>query len=191
MFNIVIFGPPGSGKGTQSERIIEKYKLVHLSTGDVLRAEKNSGSELGNKVKELIDSGNLVPDELVQEMVKAFVIKNKNAKGFIFDGFPRTTNQAAWLDNMLAEINASITLMLALEVDDEELKNRILSRGKVSGRADDQDVSIIENRISVYKQQTTPVMDFYNAQNKFSSINGVGTMDDIFNAICKTLDQAK
>jgi len=191
MFNIVIFGPPGSGKGTQSERIIEKYKLVHLSTGDVLRAEKNSGSELGNKVKELIDSGNLVPDELVQEMVKAFVIKNKNAKGFIFDGFPRTTNQAAWLDNMLAEINASITLMLALEVDDEELKNRILSRGKVSGRADDQDVSIIENRISVYKQQTTPVMDFYSAQNKFSSINGVGTMDEIFAAICKTLDKAK
>ncbi|MBR5642723.1 MAG: adenylate kinase [Salinivirgaceae bacterium] len=190
MFNLVIFGPPGSGKGTQSENIINKYGLVHLSTGDLLRAEKNSGSELGNKIKELIDNGNLVPDSMVEEMVKKNVAKNKDAAGFIFDGFPRTTTQAAWLDNMLAEHGQSVTLMLALDVDDNELRTRILERGKVSGRADDQNVSIIDNRISVYHQQTQPVMDFYSAQGKFVSVDGIGSLDEVFSRISTAMDQS-
>jgi len=190
MFNLVIFGPPGSGKGTQSENIINKYGLVHLSTGDLLRAEKNSGSELGNKIKELIDNGNLVPDSLVEEMVKKNVANNKEAAGFIFDGFPRTTTQAAWLDNMLAEQGQSVTQMLALDVDDNELRNRILERGKVSGRADDQDENIINNRIAVYHKQTQPVIDFYSAQGKFVSVDGIGSLDDVFGRISDAMDKA-
>ena len=183
MFNLVIFGPPGSGKGTQSENIINKYGLVHLSTGDLLRAEKNSGSEL-------IDNGNLVPDSLVEEMVKKNVTNNKEAAGFIFDGFPRTTTQAAWLDNMLAEQGQSVTQMLALDVDDDELRSRILERGKVSGRADDQDESIINNRIAVYHKQTQPVIDFYSAQGKFVSVDGIGSLDDVFGRISDAMDKA-
>ena len=190
MFNLVIFGPPGSGKGTQSENIINKYGLVHLSTGDLLRAEKNSGSELGNKIKELIDNGNLVPDSLVEEMVKKNVTNNKEAAGFIFDGFPRTTTQAAWLDNMLAEQGQSVTQMLALDVDDDELRSRILERGKVSGRADDQDENIINNRIAVYHKQTPPVIDFYSAQGKFVSVDGIGSLDDVFGRISDAMDKA-
>ena len=190
MFNLVIFGPPGSGKGTQSENIINKYGLVHLSTGDLLRAEKNSGSELGNKIKELIDNGNLVPDSLVEEMVKKNVTNNKEAAGFIFDGFPRTTTQAAWLDNMLAEQGQSVTQMLALDVDDDELRSRILERGKVSGRADDQDENIINNRIAVYHKQTQPVIDFYSAQVKFVSVDGIGSLDDVFGRISDAMDKA-
>ena len=191
MFNLVIFGPPGSGKGTQSENIIKKYGLKHLSTGDLLRAEKNSGSALGNKIKDLIDRGELVSDDLVQEMVKSNVVKNGDAKGFIFDGFPRTTAQAAWLDGMLAELNQSVTLMLALDVNDDELRTRIMERGKVSGRTDDQDVNIVNNRISVYHKQTQPVMDFYSAQGKFVSVNGIGTLDEVFNRISEAMDKAK
>lgn len=191
MFNLVIFGPPGSGKGTQSENIIKKYGLKHLSTGDLLRAEKNSGSELGKKIKDLIDRGELVSDELVQEMVKSNVVKNSDAKGFIFDGFPRTTAQASWLDGMLAELNQSVTLMLALDVNDDELRTRIMERGKVSGRADDQDVNIVNNRISVYHKQTQPVMDFYSAQGKFVSVNGIGTLDEVFSRISEAMDKAK
>ncbi len=191
MFNLVIFGPPGSGKGTQSENIIKKYGLKHLSTGDLLRAEKNSGSELGKKIKDLIDRGELVSDELVQEMVKSNVVKNSDAKGFIFDGFPRTTAQASWLDGMLAELNQSVTLMLALDVNDDELRTRIMERGKVSGRTDDQDVNIVNNRISVYHKQTQPVMDFYSAQGKFVSVNGIGTLDEVFSRISEAMDKAK
>lgn len=191
MFNLVIFGPPGSGKGTQSENIIKKYGLKHLSTGDLLRAEKNSGSELGKKIKDLIDRGELVSDELVQEMVKSNVVKNSDAKGFIFDGFPRTTAQASWLDGMLAELNQSVTLMLALDVNDDELRTRIMERGKVSGRADDQDVNIVNNRIAVYHKQTQPVMDFYSAQGKFVSVNGIGTLDEVFSRISEAMDKAK
>lgn len=188
MFNLVIFGPPGSGKGTQSEYIIEKYGLKHLSTGDLLRAEKNSGSELGNRIKELIDRGELVSDELVEEMVKNNVMRNHEAAGFIFDGFPRTTAQAAWLDNMLASIGESVTLMLSLDVADDELRTRILERGKMSGRADDQNVDIINNRISVYHKQTQPVIDFYAEQGKYVSVNGVGSLDDVFSRICHAMD---
>lgn len=190
MFNLVIFGPPGSGKGTQSENIIAKYGFKHLSTGDLLRAEKNSGSELGKKIKDIIDSGNLVPNELVQEMVKNNVVKNRDAKGFIFDGFPRTTDQAAWLDQMLSEIGESVTMMLALDVNDDELRVRIMERGKVSGRADDQNIDIVNNRIAVYKQQTQPVIDFYAKQNKYVSVEGVGTLDEVFGRISKAIDSA-
>ncbi len=191
MFNLVIFGPPGSGKGTQSEYIIKKYGLVHLSTGDLLRAEMSSGSELGNKIKKLIDRGELVSDELVQQMVKNFVLKNIDSKGFIFDGFPRTTAQAAWLDDMLAEISQCVTLMLALDVDENELRTRILERGKISGRADDQNVDIINNRIAVYHKQTQPVINFYTAQSKFVLVNGIGSLDDVFARICAAMDKAK
>lgn len=191
MFNLVIFGPPGSGKGTQSENIIKKYGLKHLSTGDLLRAEKNSGSALGNKIKDLIDRGELVSDELVQEMVKSNVVKNGDAKGFIFDGFPRTTAQAAWLDGMLAELNQSVTLMLALDVNDDELRTRIMERGKISGRADDQNIETVNNRIAVYHKQTQPVMDFYSAQGKFVSVNGIGTFDEVFSRISEAMDKAK
>ena len=191
MFNLVIFGPPGSGKGTQSEYIIKKYGLMHLSTGDLLRAEKNSGSDLGNRIKELIDAGNLVPDEIVEEMVKKHVMLNRDAAGFIFDGFPRTTAQAAWLDNLLACIGESVTLMLTLDVDDNELRTRILERGKISGRADDQNVSIINNRIAVYHKQTQPVINFYAAQDKYVSVNGVGSLDKVFDRICHAMDHAQ
>ena len=190
MFNIVIFGPPGSGKGTQSERIIEKYQLVHLSTGDLLRAEKRSGSELGKKIQALIDKGNLVPDEMVQQMVRAFVLKHAHTNGFIFDGFPRTVKQAEWLEKMLAAFDAEVNVLLALEVPDEELHKRLLSRGAISGRADDQDAKIIKNRIKVYHSQTMPVMDFYKGRGQYMGVNGVGTLDEVFERICQTIDNA-
>lgn len=191
MFNIVIFGAPGSGKGTQSDLIIDKYKLIHLSTGDLLRKEKNSGTELGKQIKEIIDKGNLVPNEMIQKMVRKFITDNKNCNGFIFDGFPRTTAQAQWLDQMLDEINTKITLMLTLDVDEEELKKRIMLRGKVSGRADDANEQIVENRIKVYKKQTAPVMDYYKQQNKFYIVNGTGELNDVFDRVCLTLNKLK
>lgn len=191
MFNIVIFGPPGSGKGTQSERIIEKYQLKHLSTGDLLRAEKKSGSKLGEQIKALIDQGNLVPDAMVEQMVRAFVINNEKGYGFIFDGFPRTVKQAAWLQQMLKEVSADVDLLLSLEVEEEELKKRLLARGSISGRADDQNEQIIENRIKVYHSQTMPVIDFYKDLGKFAGVNGVGSLDEVFERICDTIDSYK
>lgn len=188
MFNLVLFGPPGSGKGTQSEYIIEKYGLVHLSTGDLLREEKKSGSELGNEVAKLIDNGQLVPDSMVQQIVKSFVIKNKDSKGFIFDGFPRTVSQAQWLDSMLSGADMQISLMIALDVPENELVKRLLGRGATSGRADDQDETIIANRIKVYHQQTLPVIDFYKAQNKFAEINGLGSFTEIFERIANKIE---
>ncbi len=191
MFNLVLFGPPGSGKGTQSEYIIEKYGLTHLSTGDLLRAEKKSGSELGQKITALIDNGQLVSNDLVQQMVEAFVMKHAKGKGFIFDGFPRTTEQAAWLDQMLAKINSGVTLMIALDVNDAELSKRLLCRGAQSGRADDQNPEIIANRIKVYHEQTKPVMEFYKQQNKLALIDGVGELNVIFKRICEQMDKKK
>lgn len=191
MLNFVIFGPPGSGKGTQSKNLIEKYNLIHLSTGDILRTEVKSGSELGKEISALIDDGNFVPDEMIQKMVKTFLAENKNGSGFIFDGFPRTTNQAAWLDNLLQHEGSDIKLMLALEVDDDELKKRILDRGKISGRPDDQDESIVETRIAVYNKQTIPVKQYYEKRNKFYSVKGVGTMEEVFNKMCFILEKMK
>lgn len=188
MLNIVLFGPPGAGKGTQAAKLIERYSLVHLSTGDILRAEIASGSELGKKADAIISKGNLVSDDIVIEMISNIIDKNPDAKGFIFDGFPRTTVQAEVLDKLLAERNTSIALMLALEVDKQELINRIMFRGKSSGRADDQDVRIVENRIKVYNKKTAPVVDYYSAQKKFRSIHGMGTIDEIFGRLCAAID---
>lgn len=188
MLNLVIFGPPGAGKGTQSAKIIEKYSLVHLSTGDILRTEIKAQTPLGLEAKKKIDKGELVPDNVVIGMISAKLDQNKNAGGFIFDGFPRTTIQAKALDDLLEEKGTSITAMLALEVPKEELIRRLLARGKDSGRTDDQDISIIENRIKVYNKETSPVAAFYTRQNKFRAIEGIGTVDEIFDITCKVID---
>lgn len=188
MLNIVLFGPPGAGKGTQSEKLIEKYKLVHLSTGDIFRANIKGATELGALAKSYMDSGRLVPDEVTIRMLEAEVNKNPDAKGFIFDGFPRTKAQAEALDSLLASQNTSITLMLALEVEEEELKNRLMLRGKVSGRLDDQIPEIIQNRIDVYNRETAPVKGFYSAQGKYKGVYGIGEIDEIFSALCSVID---
>jgi len=191
MLNLVLFGPPGAGKGTQAAKLIEKYKLVHLSTGDILRGEMAAGTDLGKQAKSLIEKGELVPDAIVIGMIASKLDQNKSANGFIFDGFPRTTAQAGALDKMLSERNIAVTGMIALEVEKQELIDRLLNRGKTSGRADDQDVKIIENRINVYNKETSPVKDYYEKQGKYHAIHGIGSIDDIFNAICKTVDKIK
>lgn len=167
MLNVVLFGPPGSGKGTQSAKLIEKYGLVHLSTGDILRAELAAQTELGKEAKRYMDKGELVPDHVVIGMIGRKLDENGRVNGFIFDGFPRTTSQAEALDTLLTGKNTSITLMVALEVPHEELVKRLLNRGKESGRADDQNVEVIENRIRVYHRETAPVIRYYEAQKKF------------------------
>ncbi|MCB0431231.1 MAG: adenylate kinase [Flavobacteriales bacterium] len=189
MLNIVLFGPPGAGKGTQAAKLIEKYQLVHLSTGDILRSEIAAGTELGLKAKGLMDEGKLVPDEVVIGMIRSKIENNRAAKGFIFDGFPRTAPQAEALDRLLDEKNAPITTMLALEVDKDELVRRLLNRGKDSGRADDQDPAIIEKRIEEYNSKTAVLKDYYSAQQKCIVIHGIGSIDDIFGSLCKAIDR--
>ncbi len=191
MFNVIIFGPPGSGKGTQSEKIIEKYKLKHLSTGDLLRKEKKSGSELGVEIAKLINRGELVPDDMVQNMVEAFIMANRHEKGFIFDGFPRTVSQAEWIRTMLKKIDAKINIMLSLVVEEDELKKRILERGKKSNRADDQNEEIIKNRIRIYHQKTKPVKDFFEKLGKYKPVEGTGSLNEVFERICSVIDGAK
>ncbi|MEN9743043.1 MAG: hypothetical protein RLZZ65_848 [Bacteroidota bacterium] len=188
MLNIVLFGPPGAGKGTQSERLIEKYGLVHLSTGDVFRANIKGETELGKLAKSYMDAGQLVPDEVTINMLRSEVVKHEQPKGFIFDGFPRTNAQAEALDTFLASLNTEITLMLALEVEENELKSRLLKRAEVSGRADDADPAVIEKRITVYNQETAPVKAFYQAQNKFVAIDGIGSIDEITQRLFTALD---
>ena len=190
MLNLVLFGPPGAGKGTQSEKLIEKYKLVHLSTGDILRSEIAGGTDLGLKAKKLMDAGMLVPDEVVIGMIDSKLDANKNAKGFIFDGFPRTIAQAEALDTLLTEKKTSINMMLALEVEKEELIKRLLNRGKDSGRADDRNTEIIEKRIEEYNNKTAPLKDYYSKQNKLQVIKGVGGIDAIFQKLCEAIDNA-
>lgn len=189
MLNIVLFGPPGSGKGTQSNKLIEKYGLIHLSTGDIFRANIKGGTELGKLAQSYMDKGDLVPDEVTIKMLESEVSKHVQPIGFIFDGFPRTTAQAEALDKFLATKNWKITGMIALEVDDEELKKRLLLRGKESGRADDQNPEIIENRIKEYNNKTAPLKNYYQHQNKFKGVHGVGTIDQIFSNLCHEIDQ--
>ncbi|MCZ2248783.1 MAG: adenylate kinase [Bacteroidia bacterium] len=188
MLNIVLFGPPGAGKGTQSEKLITKYNLIHLSTGDLLRSEIAQKTELGMKAKTLMDNGDLVPDDVVIGMIRSKLNSNNQAKGFIFDGFPRTTAQAQALDELLSEMNSQITCMLALEVDNEELTKRLLLRGKDSGRADDQNEEIIRNRVKEYNNKTAPLKDYYTAQKKFYAVNGIGSIDEIFNSLCQKVE---
>ena len=189
MLNVVLFGPPGAGKGTQSERLIGKYGLVHLSTGDIFRANIKGETELGMLAKSYMDKGELVPDAVTIDMLRSEVLKNEAAKGFIFDGFPRTNAQAVALDEFLKSLDTEISLMLALEVEEEELKTRLLKRAEVSGRPDDANPEIIQNRINVYNNETKPVKDFYQSQNKFISINGIGEIDEISNRLYQAIDQ--
>lgn len=188
MLNIVLFGPPGAGKGTQSEKLIEKYQLVHLSTGDLFRKHLGEGTELGKLAQKYMDDGNLVPDEVVVGMVEDKISHHLDAKGFIFDGFPRTVQQATALDEMLEKHDLEISGMIALEVPEEELKNRIKERAKTSGRVDDQDDAKINTRIKVYKEETAPVAEYYKKQDKFNSIDGVGSIDEIFGKISHVID---
>jgi len=191
MLNIVLFGPPGAGKGTQSERLIERYGLVHLSTGDIFRYHLKNETELGKLARTFMDQGHLVPDEVTINMLKDEVLKQADPKGFIFDGFPRTNPQAHALDTLLKELNTSITVMLGLEVKEEELKVRLTNRALSSGRADDADPEIIANRIAVYNRETAPVKEFYAAQDKYMAIDGIGTIDSITERLYSAIDSKK
>ncbi|MDH5366313.1 MAG: adenylate kinase [Cyclobacteriaceae bacterium] len=189
MLNIVLFGPPGAGKGTQAAKIVEKYNLTHLSTGDVFRANIKEETELGTLAKSYMDKGELVPDEVTIQMLESEVDKVDSPKGFIFDGFPRTTPQADALEKFLKSKNTSVSLMLVLDVSVEELVKRLLLRGIESQREDDQNEEIIRNRIRVYNDQTAVVADYYSQEGKFEKINGVGTIEDIFNSVCSNIEK--
>ncbi|AII51119.1 adenylate kinase [Hymenobacter sp. APR13] len=189
MLNLVLFGPPGAGKGTQSQKLIARYNLVHLSTGDLLRAQISQGTELGLRAKKLMDEGLLVPDEVVIGMIDSALQTNKQAAGFIFDGFPRTVPQAESLDRLLAEHETKVSCMVALEVAEEELVTRLLERGKTSGRPDDQDETKIRKRVTVYNTETAQVAGYYAAQQKFHALNGIGAIEDIFGQICGIIEK--
>ncbi|UNZ00383.1 adenylate kinase [Zhouia spongiae] len=188
MINLVLFGKPGAGKGTQANFLKEKYNLKHISTGDVFRYNIKNETELGNLAKTFIDKGELVPDEVTINMLKAEVEKNLDAAGFIFDGFPRTTAQAEALDQLMQYEGMQVDATIALEADDEVLIQRLLERGKVSGRSDDQDEEKIRNRFTEYNQKTAPLTEYYKQQNKFHSINGVGSIEDITERLSKVID---
>ena len=188
MKNIVLFGPPGSGKGTQATNIITKYNLIHLSTGDMLRAEIAAQTELGMKAKQLMDRGDLVPDAVVIGMIENKLDANASAAGFVFDGFPRTVAQAEALDSLLAKRNAPIQKVLSLKVGEEELTRRILDRGKTSGRADDQNEEIVKNRVVEYRTKTEPLANYYAAQGRLVEIHGEGTVEHITDMICHEID---
>ncbi|PVD51012.1 adenylate kinase [Terrimonas sp.] len=188
MFNLILFGPPGSGKGTQSEKLIAKYGLKHLSTGDLLRSEIAAQTPLGLEAKSFMDKGQLVPDEVVIGMISSALDNNPNAKGFLFDGFPRTEAQAEALDKLLKLKKTAIHLMLALDVAEAELIKRLLGRGKTSGRSDDTNEEVIKARIAEYHKKTTPVADYYLKFDKVKHIKGEGTVDEIFEVISKEID---
>ena len=179
MKNIVLFGPPGAGKGTQAEMLKVKYNLIHISTGDVFRYNIKNETELGKLAKSFMDQGDLVPDQVTIDMLKAEVNNNSEANGFIFDGFPRTESQAASLDTFLQEKNIGISWMVALEVPENLLVERLLNRGKTSGRSDDQDESKIRNRFNEYETKTAILKDYYQKQNKYFGVDGVGSIDEI------------
>lgn len=188
MFHIILFGPPGSGKGTQSEKLIAKYELKHLSTGDLLRSEIANKTALGLEAKSLMDKGQLVPDEVVVGMISHALDTNPNVKGFLFDGFPRTKAQAEALDELLNKRNNEIGVFLALQVSDDELLKRLLNRGLTSGRSDDTNEEVIKARIAEYLAKTSIVADYYKQFNKVVNVKGEGSIDDIFASLCKEID---
>ncbi|MFI3268668.1 MAG: adenylate kinase [Rikenellaceae bacterium] len=189
MLNIVLFGPPGAGKGTQADKLLEKYGILHISTGEVIRNEIKKGTELGLQAQKEMEGGKLASDQIVISIICDYVKSNKDAKGAIYDGFPRTTLQAEAFDKLLEKNDEKVTLMLSLEVADEELISRLLNRGLTSGRADDQNREVIENRIKVYKAQTEVVKDYYNKQGKLVEIDGLGTIDEIFERLSVAIDE--
>jgi len=188
MFNLILFGPPGSGKGTQSEKIVERYGLIHLSTGNLLRQEIADKTILGLEAKSIMEKGHLVPDEVVIGMIDSSIEKHPDAKGFLFDGFPRTVAQAEALDKLLALRKTGINKVIALDVIEEELVNRLLKRGETSGRSDDNNEATIRRRYAVYKKDTEPVAEYYKDQDKFVVIKGIGTIDEIFNAVTNCIE---
>lgn len=190
MLNLILFGPPGSGKGTQAANLVDHYNLLHISTGDLFRYEMGNDTPLGLKAKEYISKGELVPDEVTIGMLKNKVNSSPDAKGYIFDGFPRTIPQAEALDSFLTEKNSSISLLVALDVDDDEIVKRLLNRGLTSGRADDNDEEIIRNRIEVYNNETAQVYDYYAVSNKSVKVQGTGSIEEIFNRLKTEVDKA-
>ena len=188
MINIVLFGKPGAGKGTQAEFLKEKYQLVHISTGDVFRYNLKNDTELGKQARVFMDAGDLVPDELTTKMLIDEVNKNLDAKGILFDGYPRTISQAEALDAFLPTIGSQVTATVALEADDEVLGARLLERGKTSGRVDDQDEEKIRNRYQEYNEKTAPLMDYYKAQNKFHAVDGIGSIQEITERLTQVID---
>jgi adenylate kinase len=187
MLNLVLFGPPGAGKGTQADYLIKKFHLIHLSTGELLRNQILKQTELGLQAKVYMDKGFLVPDSLVIEMLKSELLQHKDENGYVFDGFPRTVEQAKVLDELLSSIGTQIAGMLLLSVEKEELINRLLIRAKTSGRTDDQSAEIIENRINEYDEKTRPIKDYYAAQNKFHRIVGMGSVEEIAQRLIDTV----
>jgi len=189
MYNLVLFGPPGSGKGTQSEKLVNRYGLVHLSTGNLLREEIANKTPLGLEAKSIMDKGQLVPDEVVIGMIDSCLEKHKEAKGFLFDGFPRNTAQAEALDKLLNLKKEEIKQVLILDVDEEELIKRLVLRGKTSGRSDDADENVQRKRQEVYKNETLPVAAYYTKQKKVTNVNGMGEIEDIFNRLSSSIDK--
>lgn len=191
MFNLILFGPPGSGKGTQSEKLIAKYGLKHLSTGDIFRSEISNQTELGLKAKSYMDAGQLVPDAVTIGMVDKVINANKGVNGFLFDGFPRTKAQAEALDELLKGHGTEINVILALDVPEDELIQRMIGRAKTSGRSDDADPEVQKKRIAVYRNETLAVADHYKTFNKVVHLNGLGSIDDIFASLCQEIDSRK
>ncbi|MBE7171435.1 MAG: adenylate kinase [Williamsia sp.] len=189
MFNLILFGPPGSGKGTQSERLVDKYRLKHLSTGELLRSEISQLTALGLEAKNFMDKGQLVPDHVVIGMISTALDANRESSGFLFDGFPRTEVQAEALDKLLQEKNTSIRVVLALKVSEEELIKRLLNRGLTSGRVDDVTETVIRERIAEYHRKTSPVADYYDRSGKVVYVEGEGSVDHIFDQLCEEIDK--
>jgi len=191
MFNLILFGPPGSGKGTQSEKLIAKYNFKHLSTGDLLRSEISRKTPLGLEAKKIMDKGELVPDEVVIGMISSALEANPDVVGFLFDGFPRTSAQAEALDELLTKKNIDIDVMLALNVTEEELVKRLIKRGETSGRPDDNNELVIRTRIQEYNKKTSAVADHYKKANKVVMIKGEGSVNDIFDGLSKEIDSRR